>query len=160
MLEATWSRQLAETLDKLNGVSDPARYAGALDLVAQARHLGLSLELAPASARFGRVLVHRLEAIAETRDVPAWQDFLELLQVGSRLTLTLPERALQDRMFGMLRSRVPGLVAGLRDPRDETYSLVTAMLAVASRLNLNTDELRGRLRPLEEGFAGDPAYWP
>ncbi len=160
MLEATWSRQLAETLEKLNGVSDPARYGDALDLVAQARHLGLSLELAPASGRFGRVLVHRLEAIAEAGDVPAWQDFLELLQVGSRLTLTLPERALQDRMFGVLRTRVRGLVAGLRDPRDEIYSLVTAMLAVASRLNLNTDELRGRLRPLEEGFAGDPAYWP
>jgi hypothetical protein len=63
-------------------------------------------------------------------------------------------------MFRVLRSRVPELVAGLREPREEAYGLVMAMLAVASRLNLNTDEPRGRLRPLEEGFAGDPAYWP
>ncbi len=159
-LEATWSRQLAEALQKLNGVTDPARYGGVMDLAAQARHLGLSLDLTPASAWFGRMLVHRLEAIAEGVDVQGWQDFLELLQIGARLTLSLPERILQGRMFGVLRHRLPDLVAGLRDPRDETYSLVTAMLAVASRLNLNTDEPRERLRPLEEGFAGDPAYWP
>ena len=160
LLEATWARQLAEALEKLNGVTDPARYVEAMDLAVQARHLGLSLDLTPASAWFGRMLVHRLEAVAEETDVQAWQDFLELLQLGARLTLSLPERALQDRMFRVLRSRVPDLVAGLRDPREEAYGLVTAMLAVASRLNLNTDEPRGRLRPLEEGFAGDPAYWP
>ena len=38
--------------------------------------------------------------------------------------------------------------------------VVTAILAVASRLTLNTDEARERLRPLEERFAGDPTYWP
>jgi hypothetical protein len=159
-LEATWSRQLAEGLEKLDGVTDPARYTAALDLVAQARHLGLSLDLAPASAWFGRMLVERLEAIAESSDVRAWQEFPELLQIGARLTLSLPERALQDRAFTVLRTRVPVLLAGLRDPRDEAYALVTAVLAVASRLTLSTDEARERLRPLEEPFAGDPAYWP
>lgn len=160
MLEATWSRQVAETLEKLDGVTDPARYVGALDQVAQARYLGLSLDLAPASAWFGRMLVERLEGIAESSDVRAWQEFLELLQIGARLTLSLPERALQDRMFRVLRNRVPVLLAGLKDPREEAYALVTAILAVASRLTLNTDEARERLRPLEERFAGDPTYWP
>jgi hypothetical protein len=159
-LEATWSRQVAETLEKLDGVTDPARYVGALDQVAQARYLGLSLDLAPASAWFGRMLVERLEGIAESSDVRAWQEFLELLQIGARLTLSLPERALQDRMFRVLRNRVPVLLAGLKDPREEAYALVTAILAVASRLTLNTDEARERLRPLEERFAGDPTYWP
>ncbi|OGB92431.1 MAG: hypothetical protein A3H39_17860 [candidate division NC10 bacterium RIFCSPLOWO2_02_FULL_66_22] len=159
-LEATWSRQVAETLVKLDGVTDPARYVGALDQVAQARHLGLSLDLAQASAWFGRMLVERLESIAESSDVRAWQEFLELLQIGARLTLWLPERALQDRMFRVLRNRVPVLLAGLKDPREEAYALVTAILAVASRLTLNTDEARERLRPLEERFAGDPTYWP
>jgi hypothetical protein len=159
-LEATWSRQLAEALEKLDGVADPARYTGAMDLVAQARHLGLTLDLTPASAWFGRMLVQRLEAIAEGSDVQAWQEFVELLQIATRTSLPLPERALQDRMFGVLRNRVPGLVEELRDPRAEDYSLVTTILAVASRLNLNTDEPRERLRPLEERFAGDPAYWP
>ncbi|MBI4737002.1 MAG: DUF3536 domain-containing protein [candidate division NC10 bacterium] len=159
-LEATWSRQLAESLEKLDGVTDPARYAGALDLVAQGRHLGLSLDLAPASAWFGRMLVGRLERIALTSEVRAWQEFLELLQIGARLTLSLPERDLQDRVFQVLRTRVPVLLAGLKDPREEAYVLVTAILAVASRLTLNTDEARDRLRPLEERFAGDPTYWP
>ncbi|MGE5850943.1 MAG: DUF3536 domain-containing protein, partial [Candidatus Methylomirabilota bacterium] len=39
-LEATWARQLAEALQKLDGVSDPGRYSEAMDLVDQARHLG------------------------------------------------------------------------------------------------------------------------
>ncbi|MGH7533972.1 MAG: DUF3536 domain-containing protein, partial [Gemmatimonadales bacterium] len=156
-LEATWSRRLADALEKLDGVTDPGRYADATDLVLQARHLGLSLDLAPASESFGRTLTQRLEAIAGGSEVKAWQDFLELLEIGGRLTLSLPERVLQDRMFEVLRTRIPGLVESLRDPRGETYGLVTAMLAVAARLDLNTEEPRERLRPLEEEFAGDPA---
>jgi alpha-amylase/alpha-mannosidase (GH57 family) len=159
-LEATWSRQLVEALEKLDGVTDPARYAGPMDLVAQARFLGLTLDLAPASAWSHRMLVNRLEIIAGGTDVQAWQEFLELLQITTRLVLPVPERALQDRMFAVLRDRVPRLLDGLRDPRDEAYSLVTAILAVASRLDLNTDAPRQRLRPLEERFAGDPTYWP
>jgi alpha-amylase/alpha-mannosidase (GH57 family) len=159
-LEATWSRRLAETLTKLNGIADPARYADALDLVAQARRLGLHVDLEPAATSFGRMLVQRLEAIAENLEVRPWQDFLELLQIGSRLTLPLPERALQDRMFRVLREHVPRLLDRLRDPRDEAYTLVTAILTVATRLNLRTEEARERLKPLDERFAADPAYWP
>ncbi|MCJ7831706.1 MAG: hypothetical protein MUP86_04220, partial [Dehalococcoidia bacterium] len=59
-----------------------------------------------------------------------------------------------------LRDRIPGLVETVRDPKEEAYALVTAILAVASRLNLNTDEPRDRLRPLEERVAADPDYWP
>ncbi len=159
-LEATLSRRLVEALEKLDGVIEPARYTAAMDLVAQARHLGLVLDLTPASAWFGRMLLRRIEALADSREVQAWEGFLELLQIGTRLTLPLPERPLQDRMFEVLRQRVSGLVEGLRDSRDEAYPLLTAMLAVASRLNLNTDEVHERLRPLEERFAADPTYWP
>jgi alpha-amylase/alpha-mannosidase (GH57 family) len=159
-LEATWSRQLAEALEKLNGVSDPARYTGAMDLVDQARHLGLTLDLAPASAWFGGMLVRRLEAISAGSDVRAWQELLELFHIAARLTLSLPERPLQDRLFQVLRERVPGLLQGLKDPRDPAYELVSAILAVSSRLNLRTEEARERLRPIEERFATDPAYWP
>lgn len=159
-LEATWSRQLARTLEKLDGVTDPARYASAMDLVAQARHLGLGLDLAPAAAWFDRMLVHRLEAIAGGSDGQAWQEYLELLHVATRLTLPLPERALQDRMFRVLRDQLPALVESVRDPKQEVYALVTAILTIASRLNLNTDGPRGRLRPLEERVAEDPMYWP
>ena len=159
-LEATWSRQLAQALEELDGVTDPARYAAAMGLVAQARHLGLALDLAPAAAWFDRMLVQRLEAIADGSRVQAWQEYLELLHVAARLTLPLPEAALQDRMFNVLRNRLPGLVEGVRDPKEEAYALVTAILAVASRLNLNPDEPRDRLRPLEERVAEDPAYWP
>jgi hypothetical protein len=160
LLEATWSRQLAQGLEKLDGVTDPTRYAATMELVAQARHLGLHLDLAPAAAWFDRLLVQRLEAIADVSDVQAWQEYLELLQVATRLILPLPERALQDRMFRVLRDRLPGLVETVRDPKEEAYALVTAILAIASRLNLNTDEARGRLRPLEERVAADPDYWP
>jgi hypothetical protein len=159
-LEAAWSRQLAETLEKLEGVTDPTRYVGIMDLVAQARELDLYLDLEPASTWFGRMLVQRLDAIADTSVAGDWQAFLELLQLGARLTLRLPERALQDRMFAVLRTRVPGLLDGLRESRDEGYSLASVILAVAARLNLNTDEARERLRPLEEQFAADPSYWP
>jgi hypothetical protein len=160
MLGATWSRQLTQALEKLDGVTEPARYAAAMELVAQARHLGLGLDLAPAAAWFDRMLVQRLQAIADTANVQAWQEYLELLRIAARLTLPLPERALQDRMFGLLRDRLPALVEGVRDPREEGYALVTAILAIASRLNLNTDEARDRLRPLEARVAEDPMYWP
>ena len=60
----------------------------------------------------------------------------------------------------MLRERVPGLLQGLQDPRDAAYELVSAILAVSSRLNFRTEEARERLRPLEERFATDPTYWP
>jgi len=159
-LEATWSRQLAEALEKLDGVSDPARYTAAMDLVDQARHLGLTLVLRPASAWFGRLLVHRLEAIAAGSDARAWQEYLELLDIATRLSLSLPERPLQDRLFQVLQERMPALLQGLRDARDPAYELVSAILAVSSRLNLRTEEARERLRPLEEGFAADPNYWP
>ncbi len=159
-LEATWSRQLARVLEKLDGVTDPVRYAAAMELVAQARHLGLGLDLDPAAAWFDRMLVQRLEAIADTSDVQAWQEYLELLHVATRLTLPLPERTLQDRMFRVLRDRLPGLLDMVRDPKEEVYALVTAILAVATRLNLNTDGPRGRLRPVEQGVAEDPTYWP
>ena len=43
---------------------------------------------------------------------------------------------------------------------DSRYAAVSAILSVASRLNLRTDETRERLRPLEEPIAADPAYWP
>ncbi len=159
-LEATWSRRLAEALEKLDGVSDPARYTGAMDLVDQARHLGLTLDIAPASLWFGRMLVHRLEAIAAGSDVRAWQEYLELFPIATRLTLSLPERPLQDRLFQVLRERVPGLLQGLKDPRDPAYELVSAILAVSSRLNLRTEEARELLRPVEERFATDPTFWP
>ncbi len=160
MLEATWSRQLTQALEKLDGVTEPARYAAAMELVAQARHLGLGLDLTAAAAWFDRMLVQRLKAIADTVNVQAWQEYLELLRIAGRLSLPLPERALQDRMFRLLRDRLPALVERVRDPREEGYALVTAILAVASRLNLNTDEARDRLRPLEARVAEDPMYWP
>jgi len=106
------------------------------------------------------MLGERLDAIAPSLLPEDWQRFLELLQLGARLGLPIPERTLQDRMFRLLRTTVPALVARLRDPREADYSLVRAMLAVASRLNLRTDELHASLRPLEEGLAGDPTYWP
>jgi alpha-amylase/alpha-mannosidase (GH57 family) len=160
VLEASRSRQLAEMLEKLNGVADPARYSAALDLVDQARSLGLTLDLKPASAWFGRMLIQRLDAIAAGSEAEAWQSFLELLKTGARLTLSLPERALQDRMLAVTRDRVPELLGRVRDGRDPIYPLLSAILAVATRLNLNTDEARERLRPLEARLAEDPALWP
>jgi len=160
MLEATWSRRLAQILEELDGVTDPARYVSAMDLVAQARHLGLRLDLTAAATWFDRMLTQRLDAIAEGSDASAWQEFLELLQVAARLTVPLPERALQDRMCEILQTRVAQLLETLSDPRDPTYTLVNAIVSVASKLNLNTDAPRVRLRPLEERFAGDPSYWP
>ncbi|HYL80786.1 MAG TPA: DUF3536 domain-containing protein, partial [Candidatus Acidoferrum sp.] len=160
LTEATWSRELAERLEKLEGIADPARYGEVVEVVAQARHLGLTLELDPASASFARILQGRLHAIAGSDKPGDWQEFLELLQLGARLGLPLPERALQDRMFPLLRTALPGLVERLRDPDEEGYSLARAMLAVASRLNLRIDEIHARLRPLEERLAKDPDYWP
>jgi hypothetical protein len=63
-------------------------------------------------------------------------------------------------MFGVCRIQLPRLVEELGDVHDPRYAAVSAILSVASRLNFRTDEIRERLRPLEEPIAADPAYWP
>ncbi|MFB3819090.1 MAG: DUF3536 domain-containing protein [Candidatus Methylomirabilales bacterium] len=158
--QAGLSRQFADTLAALGETAAPAAYAALLRLADLARHLGLTLDLTAASACFGQRLVARAEALAAGGDANGWRDLLELLRLGARLGLALPERALQDRVFAVLQARVPALLAGLRDARDPAYPLLTALLAVATRLKLRTEEIQERLRPLEESFARDPAYWP
>jgi alpha-amylase/alpha-mannosidase (GH57 family) len=160
VLEAGWSRRLVQHLETLEGVTDPARYAEAVDLAVQARHLGLRLDLAPASAHVAATLARRLDDLASRQEVGDWQDFLALLQVGTRLGLDLEERGLQDRMFVLLRTQAAALAERLRDVRETPYSLVSAMLAVAERLNLCTEAIRRQLKPLETPLATDPAYWP
>jgi hypothetical protein len=120
----------------------------------------MTLDLSTASAQFGRTLVSRLEAIANTPDADQWQAFLELLQLASRLGLGVPERVLQDRMFVLLQIDLPDWVSQLTEVRDPRYRAVSAMVAVATRLNLRTEEIRVRLTPLEAPVAADPTYWP
>jgi hypothetical protein len=160
LLEAHWSARFADALAGLGGVVDPASYAGLLDLSDRARLLGIGLDSSSASIAFGRTLVACLEAITDASEADRWHEFLDLLQLASRLGLGVPERALQDHMFALLRTRLPGWVGELRDIHDARYGAVTAMLAVATRLNLRTEELRERLAPLEAPVAADPTYWP
>jgi hypothetical protein len=160
MLEAHWTRRVLDGLAKLREASDPAAYADLLDLSQRARHLGIALDLTAASAQFGRLLVHRLDAMANIDDADPWQTFLELLQLASRLGLRLPEYPVQDRMFAVLRTALPRLASELADVRDPRYRIVSAMLAVATRLNLRTEEIRAHLSSLEAPIAADPTYWP
>jgi len=159
-LEAGWTRRLADLVQAAAGAPDAAGYGEALDLAAQARHLGLTLDLGPASEGFGPLLIGRLDALAGGEDPRGWEELLGLLRVGSRLGLSLPERPLQDHLFGVLRSRVPRLMERLRSTEQAEYHLVKAILAVAAQLHLDTGEAERRLRPLEEVLAADPAYWP
>jgi hypothetical protein len=160
MLEAHWTGRFVDGLAKLQDVSDPAAYADLLDLSQRARRLGLRLDLSAASAHFGRILSDRLDAIAGLEDADPWQTLLELLQLASRLGLRPPEYPLQDRMFALLRTAIPQLVSRLADARDPRYRTVSAMLAVAARVNLRTEEIRARLGALEAPVAADPTYWP
>lgn len=160
MLETHWSRRFLEDLATLQGAVGSVAYANLLDLTDRARHLGLTLDLSAASVQFGRTLVNRLEAISKVPDADQWQEFLGLVQTGSRLGLSVPEYPLQDRMFFLLRGEVPGWVGQLTDVRDPLYRAVSAMLAVATRLNVRTEEMRARLTPLEAPVAADPTYWP
>jgi hypothetical protein len=160
LLEASWARRFTAELAKLQEADSPAAYAGLLDVGDRARHLGLTLDLSAAAARLGETLVTRLEAIMGTADADHWQAFWELLQLTSRLGLRVPEEPLQDRMFVLLRTRLLSWVSELKDVRDPRYRAVSAMLAVATRLNLRTAEIRTRLAPLEAPVAADPTYWP
>jgi hypothetical protein len=98
--------------------------------------------------------------MANIDDADPWQTLLELLQLASRLDLRLPEYPLQDRMFAVLRTALPTLASQLADVRDPRYRSVSAMLAVATRLNLRTEEIRAHLSSLEAPIAADPTYWP
>jgi hypothetical protein len=160
LLEAYWSRRFTEDLAKLQGTTNPAAYTRLMDAADRARHLGLTLDLATAAARLGETLMARMDAIADDADADAWQAFLELLQLASRLSLRLPEEALQDRLFTLLRGPLPGWVSALKDIRDTRYQAVSAVVAVATRLNLRTEEIRAHLAPLEAPVAADPTYWP
>jgi alpha-amylase/alpha-mannosidase (GH57 family) len=160
MLETHWSRRFAEGLATLQGAGAAVACTGLLDLVDRARHLGLALDLSAASAQFGRTLVNRLEDAAKGPDADQWQEFLALMQMGIRLGLGVPAYPLQDRMFFLLRRDAPAWVSQIADVRDPRYRAVSAMLAVATRLNVRTEEIRARLMPLEGPVADDPTYWP
>jgi len=160
LLEERLSRRMAEALGQPAGLLPPGQFAGLVALTDRARQLGLRLELGAAAAGFGRALVERLEALARGADLAAWQEFLTCLHLASRLSLPLPERALQDRLLPLLRERAPRLLEGLSGPRTEGYALLTILLTVATRLNLDTEEYRARLKPLETSLAEDPALWP
>jgi len=160
LLEDHWTSRFTERLADLQGAADPAAYASLLDLADHARHLGIVIDVSSAATVFGRTLVDRLDAIATMLDADPWQELLELLHIATRLGLVVPERALQDRMFVLLRTRVPGWIAECRDAQEPGYRAVSAILAVANRLSLRTEELRARLKPLEEPVASDPTYWP
>jgi hypothetical protein len=160
LFEERWSQRLAAAFDPATGLPPATEHAEPAGLADLARHLGLRLDLAQASGAFGRRLAVRLDAVAETADLAAWQEFLAHLHLASHLGLTPPVRPLQDRMFRILRDRVPALLDGVRGPQDPTYTLVATMLTVAARLQLSTEEARARLRPLEDSLAQDPAFWP
>jgi alpha-amylase/alpha-mannosidase (GH57 family) len=160
MLETHWSRRFAENLATLQEAGGAGAYTSLLDLVDRARHLGLTLDLSAASARFAQTLVTRLEAVAKGPDADRWQEFLELMQTGARLGLGAPEYPLQDRIFSLLRDDAPAWVSQITDVRDPGYRAVSAMLAVATRLTVRTEEIRARLTPLEGPVAEDPTYWP
>ncbi|MCK7478016.1 MAG: hypothetical protein M0C28_11725 [Candidatus Moduliflexus flocculans] len=84
MLETHWSRRFAEGLASLQEAGAAVAYTSLLDLVDRARHLGLTLDRSAASAQFGRTLVNRLEDAAKGPDADQWQEFLALMQTGSR----------------------------------------------------------------------------
>jgi hypothetical protein len=160
VLEAARSQEFTRALATLPDTAPPARYVALLNLADLARHLGLRLDLGPASERYGARLLARLAPLETGGDAERWEEFLELLQIGGRLGLALPERALQDRVLRLLGTVVPGLLSSLTDARSPAYRHVAAVLAVATRLGLRTHEVRERLRPIEEPFTRDPAYWP
>jgi alpha-amylase/alpha-mannosidase (GH57 family) len=160
LFEDRWSQRLAAAFDSPHGLLPPAEHAELVGLSDLARYLGLRLNLDAASRGFGRGLLARLDAAADCADVGPWHEVLAYLHLASHLGLALPERPLQDRMFQVLRRRVPGLLEAVRSPQDPVYTLVSTLLTVAAKLNLCTQEARGRLRPLEESLAQDPAFWP
>lgn len=160
LFEDRWSQRFVLALDPATGLVPSGRCQELAGLADLARHLGLRLDLAQASARFGQGLLARLEALAEGADLAAWQEFLACHQLASNLGLTLPERPLQDRLFRFLRHRVPDLLKRVQSPQEPTYTLVSTILTIAGRLGLSTEEARDRLRPLEDTLAQDPALWP
>jgi hypothetical protein len=160
LLEERLTCRVAATLERPAGLLPPGQFVGLVALADRARQLGLRLDLTAAATRFGQALVDRLQTLAATTDVAAWQEFLTYLHLASQLSLPLPERALQDRLFPVLRDRASRLLDRLTGPRDEGYALLSVLLTLATRLHLDTEQYRGRLQPLEQSLAEDPALWP
>ena len=160
ILEHAWSDRFIATLRGIEEAIQPEAYAGLLDLADHARYLGLQLDLEAAGDVFGRILRARLVAIADTPAAEAWENLWKLFQIAARLGVAVPEAPLQDRLFPVLRTRVPGWIQALTDLRDPRYRAVSALLTIADRLRLRTDELREALQPLEAPLALDPSYWP
>jgi alpha-amylase/alpha-mannosidase (GH57 family) len=160
LFEERWSQRFAQAFDPSVGLRPPEQYAELAGLADLARHLGLRLDLERTSALFGQGLVARLDATADSAALAPWQEFLASLHLASHLGLAPPERPLQNRLFRVLRDRVPAMLDRVSGPQDPTYTLVSTLLTIAARLQLSTEEARGRLRPLEDSLAQDPAFWP
>lgn len=160
LLAEHWVHLVAAALAQAGAAPTPAVQAALVALGEQAALLGLAPDLARAAEGFGTGLLRRLEAIAGGEDPAPWQELAGALQLAAVLGLPLPERQLQDRLYPILRDRLPLLVERVQSPQDPAYPLVAALLAVATRLQFQTEPIRDRLRGVEEALAQDPASWP
>jgi alpha-amylase/alpha-mannosidase (GH57 family) len=127
-----------------------------------AARLGLRLEFAEAQEfllRAAEELRTRVER--EWRAEPCVR-LIRLIEVSRRLQIALDETSLQDWYWFSIRDRVEELVAKVAKGQTagSRYVLASALLRLGAHLNLNLDDLKERLRPLEELLSRDPGYWP
>ncbi|MDZ7374139.1 MAG: DUF3536 domain-containing protein [candidate division KSB1 bacterium] len=124
--------------------------------------LGIRIELEEpreVMARAARELQVRIEQ--EWRVDPC-VSLIRLLEAARRLRLGLDETELQEWYWFALRSRIESLVSEISDRSgsQRRYVLASALLRLGATLNLNVDDLREPLRPIEEALSRDPDYWP
>ncbi len=158
----TLSRRICEALQQCLPAVDLRSFERARYWWELAGNLGVELDLSGACTQVERGLHDLMERLVrEWRTEPCVR-IVRLLEIARRLQLELDETPLQDWFWFTLRRRLEELVNDLVEGRaDETrYVQVAALLRLGASLNFNLDDLKAKVRPIEERLSQDPSFWP
>jgi hypothetical protein len=94
-------------------------------------------------------------------DLDRFRGAQEILDLAERLDCEPRGEEINVLIEEILAHQVsPFIELLLQTGSREQYDLVSALLRLGERFGFATQELRQRLRPIEEQLAADPGLWP
>ena len=106
-------------------------------------------------------LIARIRQLRDHPDLDRFRGAQEILDLAERLDCEPQGEEITVLIGEILAHQVPPFIdLLLQTGSREQYDLVSGLLRLGERFGFATQELRQRLRPIEEQLAADPGLWP
>ena len=106
-------------------------------------------------------LIARIRQLRDHPDLDRFRGAHDILDLAERLDCEPQGEEINVLIEEILAHQVSPLIdLLLQTGSREQYDLVSALLRLGERFGFATQELRQRLRPIEERLAADPGLWP